>query len=261
MEKTFCGATHCYSVDAEQPDPSLIALAGEALRNGKLVAFPTETVYGLGANALDAEAVAAIFRAKGRPSNDPLIVHIADFDSLGQVAMQIPDLALELLERFAPGPLTLVLKKRAKIPNLLTAGLDTVALRIPDHAVALALIDAAGVPVAAPSANLFSLPSPTRAQHVLDDLEGRVDVILDGGATRLGMESTIVDLTGDNPGDFAARRRIPGGVAGNRAGDHIPAALPGRGCTGYASAGQPPAPLFAARPGPALPARKTTTMP
>lgn len=199
MENTYRTKTRCYRVDAEQPDPSVIALAGEMLRNGRLVAFPTETVYGLGANALDTKAVAAIFGAKGRPASDPLIVHIGAIDTLSQVAMQIPDLAIELMRRFTPGPLTLVLKKRAEIPRVLTAGLDTVAVRIPDHAVALALIDAAGAPVAAPSANRFSRPSPTCAQHVLDDLDGRVDVILDGGDTPLGMESTIVDLTGDEP--------------------------------------------------------------
>ena len=191
--------TRCLKVDPRRPDARIMDLAGAAIRRGLLVAFPTETVYGLGANAFDAAAVRKIFRAKSRPANDPLIAHIADPEQLHAVAADIPDLAIKLLSRFSPGPLTLVLKKREKIPRALTAGLDTVALRQPDHPVALALIRAAGVPIAAPSANKFARPSPTRAKHVLDDLQGHVDWVLDGGETTIGLESTIVSLIGDAP--------------------------------------------------------------
>ena len=201
-------ATSRIQLDALRPDRAIIERAGEIIRSGGLVAFPTETVYGLGANALDADAVGKIFRAKGRPANDPLIVHISSFDQLSQVARSIPEQALRLFQRFAPGPLAVVLKKHSAIPAALTAELDTVAVRMPDHAIALALIEAAGVPVAAPSANTFSRPSPTRAQHVLDDLGGRIDMVLDGGPTAIGLESTIVDLTSDPP-----QLLRPGGIS------------------------------------------------
>ena len=207
MDRVYQTKTKLYRVDAQLPDKMIIDIAGEIIGRGGLVAFPTETVYGLGANALDDSAVAKIFCAKGRPANDPLIVHIAELDQLRQVASEVPNIALELIQSFTPGPLTLVLEKGRAIPALLTAGLDTVAVRIPDHAVALALIDSAGVPIAAPSANTFSRPSPTCAQHVLEDLRGRVDLVLDGGPTSIGVESTIVDLTRDPP-----QLLRPGGV-------------------------------------------------
>ena len=195
-------------VDAQAPDPACIAQAASIIRAGGLVAFPTETVYGLGANAWDAAAVARIFRAKGRPASDPLIVHIAEMAQLPQVAREVPAAVELLCRRFFPGALTLVLRKSPRIPDNLCAGLDTVALRMPDHAVARALIKAAGVPIAAPSANTFSRPSPTRAEHVLDDLADRVELLLDGGATRIGLESTIVSLVGDQP-----RLLRPGGIS------------------------------------------------
>lgn len=191
--------TRLYTVDAENPDPGVIRLAAKCLLAGGLVAFPTETVYGLGANALDAEAVNRIYAAKGRPANNPLIVHIASPEQVEQVAMKIPDIAHGLAAAFWPGPLTMVLKRRAHVPPNLSAGRDTVAVRMPAHPVALALIGAAGIPVAAPSANLFTRPSATTAQHVLTDLDGRVDVILDGGPTRIGLESTVIDLTSEHP--------------------------------------------------------------
>ncbi len=208
MDKTNQTATSCIRVDALKPDRTIVDRAGEIIRDGGLVAFPTETVYGLGANALDSAAVDRIFLAKGRPANDPLIVHIAALDQLSLVASDVPDIALELFERFSPGPLTLVLAKQRAIPAALTAGLATVAARMPDHAIAKALIDAAGVPIAAPSANTFSRPSPTRAQHVLDDLQGRIDMVLDGGQTVIGLESSIVDLSCDPP-----QLLRPGGVS------------------------------------------------
>lgn len=186
-------------IDAARPEASAIAAAGAALRARRLVAFPTETVYGLGANALDAAAVRGIFAAKGRPTQDPLIVHIAEPAQLAEVAREVPRVAEQLAAAFWPGPLSLVLPKAPAVPPVVTAGLDTVAVRMPDHPVALALIRAAGVPVAAPSANRFGHTSPTDAQHVLDDLDGRIDLVLDAGPTQVGLESTVVDVTGPRP--------------------------------------------------------------
>ena len=163
------------------------------------MAFPTETVYGLGANALDAAAVERIFAAKQRPVTDPLIVHLASVDQLTQVAVDIPPSVYRFAERFWPGPLTLILRRGPKVPPNVSAGRDTVAVRVPAHPVAQALLVACGLPIAAPSANLFSRPSPTTAQHVLDDLDGRVDIVLDGGPTTIGVESTVVDLTQKPP--------------------------------------------------------------
>jgi L-threonylcarbamoyladenylate synthase len=191
--------TEVLRVDPQNPDPMVVLRAAEALRAGKLVAFPTETVYGLGANALDAEAVARIFHAKGRPPINPLIVHVADIPSAIQLVVDWPDAAEQLSRRFWPGPLTLVLLKREGIPDIVTAGGKTVALRIPAHPVALALIRGAGVPVAAPSANRSSRISPTRAEHVLRDLGGIIEMILDAGPTTGGLESTVLDLSTSPP--------------------------------------------------------------
>jgi len=169
--------------------------AAKALSEGLLVSFPTETVYGLGANALDTEAVKTIFEAKGRPSDNPLIVHIYDRSQLDKLTIEIPEFALPLMERFWPGPLTLVFKKSAIVPFEVTAGLDTVAIRIPDHPVALKLLKTAGVPIAAPSANVSGKPSPTCAKDVMEDLMGRVDFIVEGGTSDIGVESTVLDIT------------------------------------------------------------------
>jgi L-threonylcarbamoyladenylate synthase len=192
-------------------DPRSIAIAAERLRAGGLVVFPTETVYGLGANALDPRAVARIFAAKERPAFDPLIVHLADASAVGTYA-ETEDAedprVVRLAARFWPGPLTLVLRKRAVVPGIVTAGLPTVGLRVPDHPVARALVRAAGVPVAAPSANRFGHISPTRAAHVVAGLGSRVDLVLDGGPCRVGVESTVVLLAGGR----AALLR-PGGLA------------------------------------------------
>lgn len=174
----------------------LVAAADVLLRGG-LVAFPTETVYGLGANALDPIAVARIFEAKARPHFDPLIVHLADAEDLELVAHRVPPLALALASHFWPGPLTLVLPKGPVVPSIVTSGLDTVAVRVPDHPVARRLIELSGVPLAAPSANPFGLLSPTRAEHVVAGLGVAVDLIVDGGPTREGVESTIVEVRGD----------------------------------------------------------------
>ena len=186
-------------VDPNHPDPDSIALAADCLRHGGLVAFPTETVYGLGAHALDRAAVRRLFEAKGRPAHDPLIVHVTAFDRIAALTRNVPASARALADRFWPGPLTLVLPRSAEVPDDVTAGLDTVALRIPSHPVARALLIAADLPVAAPSANLFSRPSPTRAAHVLDDLNDRIDMVLDGGVTDVGVESTVLDLSHGTP--------------------------------------------------------------
>ena len=199
--------TRIIQVDRDRPDPAAIEEAAEALKAGKLVVFPTETVYGLGAHALDAAAVQKIFDAKERPANDPLIVHIAHIGQVNQCAIGMPPGARKLALAFWAGPLTLILKKKPELPGVVTAGLDSVAVRVPSHRVARALMEMAGVPVAAPSANRFSRPSPTTAAHVIEDLDGRVDLVLDAGPTDIGLESTIVDFTVDPP---AIRR--PGGL-------------------------------------------------
>lgn len=204
-------------VNPRQPELDIIKQASQILRDGGLVSFPTETVYGLGANALDDAAVRKIFRAKGRPANDPIIVHIAHIDQLNTVAVDIPDIAFTLTDRFWAGALTLVLKKHPDIPLSITSGLDTVAVRMPDHAVALALLRDCGLPIGAPSANTFSRPSPTTAQHVMDDLDGHVDRVLDGGSTSIGVESTILSVVTDVPTVLR-----PGGVSLEALRDVVP---------------------------------------
>ncbi|MBQ5778144.1 MAG: threonylcarbamoyl-AMP synthase [Oscillospiraceae bacterium] len=173
--------------------------AGNLLKNGSVVAIPTETVYGLAANAFDPSAVSAIFEAKGRPQDNPLIVHISDLSDISSLTTEFSETAQKLAEKFWPGPLTMILKKSDKVPSEVTAGLSTVAVRFPSHKYALAVIDAAGVPLAAPSANLSGKPSPVSAQHVMRDLSGRIPMILDGGKCEVGLESTVIDLSGDIP--------------------------------------------------------------
>lgn len=180
-------------------EPKDLQAAADLLRAGEAVAFPTETVYGLGANALDAQAVDKIFRAKGRPSDNPLIVHIAHKRDVNKLARVVPPLAARCMEHFWPGPLTVVLPCTAIVPMNVTAGLDTVGIRMPDHVVAQQLIDLAGVPLAAPSANSSGRPSPTTAAHVLEDLNGKVAGVVDGGPSGVGVESTVVDFTGPVP--------------------------------------------------------------
>ena len=172
-----------------------IRKAATIIRGGGVIAFPTETVYGLGANAFDDRAVKKIFKAKGRPADNPLIVHIASKKQLFDVAATVPERAWILIRNFWPGPLTLVMKKSKKIPHIVTAGLQTVAVRMPDHPVALRFIKASRVPIAAPSANISGKPSATNAKHVMHDFEGRIDAVIDGGKTRHGVESTVLDLT------------------------------------------------------------------
>lgn len=179
--------------------PQSIHTAADIIRRGGLVAIPTETVYGLAADGLNEAAVARIFEAKERPHEDPLILHVAEPARLDDLAVKIPPIAGELMARFWPGPLTLVLYKSNRVSDLVTASQATVAIRMPAHSLALALLKEVGRPLAAPSANLFSRPSPTTADHVLEDLDGRIDAVLDGGPTTLGVESTVLDLTVEPP--------------------------------------------------------------
>ena len=175
-----------------------LALAARLFAEGQLVAFPTETVYGLGAHALDAEAVRGIFAAKGRPADNPLIVHIHERSQLDGIC-EVNDLALRLMDAFWPGPLTIILPRKANVPDVVTAKLDTVAVRMPSHPVAMALLRACNLPIAAPSANRSGKPSPTSAKHVFDDMDGRIPLIIDGGESNVGLESTVISLVGEKP--------------------------------------------------------------
>ena len=176
-----------------------IKQAAEIIRNGGLVAFPTETVYGLGASALDSQAANKIYTAKGRPSDNPLIVHICNKEQIRDIAQEIPDTAIKVIDSFMPGPVTIILKKKSIIPKEVTAGLDTVAVRFPMDNTAQRLIKLTGVPIAAPSANISGKPSPTRARHVIQDMSGRIEAVIDGGDCTVGVESTIIDFTSDKP--------------------------------------------------------------
>ena len=176
-----------------------IKKAADVLKNGGLVGIPTETVYGLGANALDEEAVKSVFVAKGRPQDNPLIVHISDFDEIYDLVEEVPESAKKLAEKYWPGPMTIILKKSEKIPDVVSAGLDTVAIRLPEHEIARAIIRQAGVPIAAPSANVSGSPSPTSAKNVFEDMNGKIPLIVDGGECTVGVESTVVTLVKDKP--------------------------------------------------------------
>ncbi len=232
--------TRTFRLTGGSTDRAKIDQAAAVLRDGGLVAFPTETVYGLGANALSEEAVLGIFAAKGRPSDNPLIVHLASSGDLARVARALPRAGTRLAKRFWPGPLTLILPKHPAVPLATTAGLDTVAVRVPSHPVAHQLISRAGVPIAAPSANLSGRPSLTSPSHLLRELSGRVDVILLGGDSPIGLESTVVDVTTRpprvlRPGGLTLERvrqvlpsvRAPPLRAGFQERDRLPARSPG----------------------------------
>ena len=191
--------TEYIKLNPASPDPQVIRRAGDILKRGGLVAFPTETVYGLGGDALNREAARKIYAAKGRPSNNPLIVHIADMEHLEAIATEIPEKARKLASVWWPGPLTMIFNKKDIVPDATSGGLSTVAVRMPNHPIALELIRAAGGYIAAPSANTSGRPSPTIAEHVREDLDGKIDMILDGGEVRIGLESTIVDFTDEIP--------------------------------------------------------------
>ena len=200
--------TKILKIDPLNIDPDLIEEAASVIKKGGLVAFPTETVYGLGANALDPKAITGIFEAKERPLDDPLIVHVAEVKEVYELAENVPLEAEKLIKSFWPGPLTIILKKNEKIPDIVTTGLETVAIRMPSNPIAKELIRASGVPIAAPSANLFGRPSPTKAEHVINDLDARVDIIIDGGKTDIGIESTVIEIAG---GGISVLR--PGGIS------------------------------------------------
>lgn len=186
-------------VDPGHIDTDVMEQAGKLIAEGELVAFPTETVYGLGGDALDPDASRKIYAAKGRPSDNPLIVHIADFDDMKRVAREVPEQAKKLADAFWPGPLTMIVWKSDAVPEATTGGMQTVAVRMPNHPVALELIRRSGCLIAAPSANTSGRPSPTEAQHVAEDLSGKIALILDGGPVGIGIESTIIDLTEEKP--------------------------------------------------------------
>lgn len=189
--------TKVIKIDPDNIDVELIDQAARIINRGGLVAFPTETVYGLGADSFNPEAVGNIFRAKGRPADNPLISHIADIEQVELLAREVPPSAKRLMERYWGGPLTIILKKRPEVPTNVSAGLDTVSIRMPSHSVAYELIRRSKTPIAAPSANLSGSPSPTMARHCIADLMGRVDMIIDGGSSLIGLESTVVDMTGE----------------------------------------------------------------
>ncbi|MEM9950788.1 MAG: L-threonylcarbamoyladenylate synthase [Chloroflexota bacterium] len=213
----YTAETYMAKIDALNPDPQAMSLAAQVINSGGLVAFPTETVYGLGANAFNTQAVERIFEVKERPANDPVIVHIAEMYQLNDIAINIPSIVDKLTDVFWPGALTLILHRSEQIPDSVTAGQDTVAVRMPSHPIAQSLIRQSGVPIAAPSANRFSRPSPTSAVHVMHDLAGRVDVVLDGGNTHIGVESTIIELTSAVPTMLR-----PGGIALEELRQYLP---------------------------------------
>ncbi|MGQ9459626.1 MAG: L-threonylcarbamoyladenylate synthase [Candidatus Bathyarchaeaceae archaeon] len=186
-------------VNAQQPETDKIRVAAHLIRKGGIVAFPTETVYGLGADALNPKAVMKVFKAKKRPPDNPIIVHIANKEDVYRLARDVPETAEKLMARFWPGPLTLILKRSKLVPDITVVGLDTIAIRMPSNKVALALIRESMTPISAPSANLAGKPSPTTAEHVINDLAGRIDAILDAGPTKIGVESTVIDMTAPIP--------------------------------------------------------------
>ena len=199
--------TRVIKINKDNIEDRLIQEAADIIKDGGLVAFPTETVYGLGANGLDEVAVSKIFKAKGRPQDNPLILHIHSMEGIKDLVTEIPDLSIRVMEEFWPGPLTILFKRSSKVPDIITAGLDTVALRMPKNDIALGIIRASNCPIAAPSANTSGRPSPTSSDHVIQDLMGKADMIIDGGTTGIGLESTVLDLSGD-----IAMILRPGGV-------------------------------------------------
>lgn len=234
---------HVY-IDTQAPEAEYIEEAAEIIRNGQLVAFPTETVYGLGANALNAQACAEIFVVKGRPQDNPLIVHVSNLEMVKSLVTGWNKQAERCARAFWPGPLTLVLPKTAIIPDTVSAGLDTVGIRMPNNPVAIALIEKAGVPIAAPSANLSGKPSPTNGIHVWKDLQGRIPLILDGGVCDVGVESTVLDLTGEvpcilRPGGITRERlkEVLGEVSVDRPSENQPPKAPGMKYRHYAPKG------------------------
>ena len=243
--------TKVIKVNPEMFDDGEIKEACDILKRNGLVAFPTETVYGLGGDAMHKEASEKIYAAKGRPSDNPLIIHIADQDSLKDIAREVPETAVKLMESFWPGPMTLIFKKTDNVPASTTGGLDTVAVRMPSHPVARELIRQSGVYIAAPSANASGRPSPTKAEHVIEDLSGKIDMIIDGGMVGIGLESTIVDVSENipvilRPGyitkkmleEIVGEVEIDPAIIGDAAKKNIVAKAPGMKYRHYAPKGQ-----------------------
>src|SRR3989337_3255726 len=191
--------TQRIKINSKNPEKIKIRKAAAIIKNGGIVAFPTETVYGLGANALNPNAVRKSFLAKGSPFDDPLIIHINDFEDVSKLALEVSPLAEKIMKKYWPGPLTIILKKSKLVPKITTGGQKTVAIRMPYNKIASSWIKESATPIAAPSANLFGKPSPTLAEHVLEDLDGKIDLVIDGGKTSIGLESTVLDLTSDIP--------------------------------------------------------------
>jgi L-threonylcarbamoyladenylate synthase len=191
--------TEVLRINSKKPDDVIIERASSLIRSGEIVAFPTETVYGLGANALDPLAISKIYQIKGRPSDNPLIIHIGDLNMLSGLVSTISPREMRMIKKFWPGPITLIFKKSKSVPKITTGGLGTVAVRMPRNKIALELIKRSGLPIAAPSANISGKPSPTNASHVKEDLDGKVKLILDGGRTEIGIESTVIDMTSRIP--------------------------------------------------------------
>lgn len=212
--------TKIIQISKDDIDIQNLEVAAKFLRDGELVAFPTETVYGLGANALSQDAVSRIFEAKGRPSDNPLIVHLASVNDIDTVATDISDMARKLIKAFSPGPFTIILKKKDTVAKSVTAGLDTVAVRVPENPIAHKLIELSNVPIAAPSANISGKPSPTKAKHVIEDMNDKIACILDGGECEVGLESTVVDATGKMP--IVLR---PGGITVTQIRQIVPSAI------------------------------------
>ena len=208
--------TEVLRINSKKPDDVIIERASSLIRSGEIVAFPTETVYGLGANALDPLAISKIYQIKGRPSDNPLIVHIGDLNMLSGLVSTISPREMRMIKKFWPGPITLIFKKSKSVPKITTGGLGTVAVRMPRNKIALALIKRSGLPIAAPSANLSGKPSSTNASHVKQDLDGKVKLILDGGRTEIGIESTVIDMTPRIPVILR-----PGGISKERIEDEI----------------------------------------
>ena len=243
--------TKVIKVNPEMFNDEEIKEACEILKRNGLVAFPTETVYGLGGDAMHKEASAKIYAAKGRPSDNPLIIHIADEDNLKDIAREVSDTAVKLMEAFWPGPMTLIFKKKDNVPVSTTGGLDTVAVRMPSHPVARELIRQSGVYIAAPSANTSGRPSPTKAEHVIEDLSGKIDMIIDGGVVGIGLESTIVDVSENipvilRPGyitkkmleDIVGEVKVDPAIVGDAPKKNIVAKAPGMKYRHYAPKGQ-----------------------
>lgn len=229
--------TEILKIDNNKIDENKIKKVAKVLKAGGLVAFPTETVYGLGANGLNEKAVSKIFKVKGRPSDNPMILHVAEIEQVYDLALEVPQIAKDCMEVFWPGPLTIIFKRKKHIPNIITAGLETVAIRMPSHKIAHEIIKESGIPIAAPSANISGKPSPTSGKHVIKDLNGAVEIIVEGGKTDVGIESTVLDITVDPPTILR-----PGGVTFEDIKELVPNVVMDKGLTDMKESETPKSP-------------------